>query len=287
MNNRTLRAMAMVALGALLSVNDSRAGELVSELNGWRLQQFDSALEPSLGEPFQRTEQYRAYRMGKDAYMVFTPDPMLPAVVGSIQLTGTHAQALPFKGLQLGDSQEAVLRQLGEPSRKEAVTDMQATHWIYDDANYSVEIDRDGRLYSIRIQTSPAFFEVSEVDGVWDGFVAALDSGNPPQVLEWLRPDVEVYWRDRTLSIQRRYADFAAVPDADVMTALLSRQSGVLGQARKHAPQMDIRVSEVMGVGLAFKFPEDSLLKEVVFFPYCGEYRVFEVAFRPGQRAQR
>ena len=43
---------------------------------------------------------------------------------------------------------------------------------------------------------------------------------------------------------------------------------------------MQMRIAENVGTGRVYKFSKGKILKEIVFFPYNGKYRVYEIAFR-------
>ena len=256
-----------------------------SELNGWRLLQFMQAVDPVMGEPFTTRDdpplRYRAYGLGKDAYMVFGMHDDQPHVIDSLQLTGTAAgDMLPFRGLKLGDDRGGVIAALGEPTSKTEIDEPKVTRWDYEGTNYSVELDSDDRLYSIRIGMGHGFMEPAEDrEKDWETFVAAVRSRDPGKLLGRLRPDMEVYRDGEVLAIRRRYSDFATSPDAAILDAFFSTTSGVLRYLDTCKAEANVRVTEKMGVGLAYKFNPECPLAEVVLFPYAGQYRVYEVAF--------
>lgn len=257
-----------------------------SELNGWRLLQFTESIEPLLGKPFKSLDntprRYLAYGLGGDAYMVFGTHDGQPLVIDSLQLTGTAAKdMLPFKGLKLGDDRGKVIAALGEPTSKTEIDEPKVTRWNYEGTNYSVELDGAGRLYSIRIDMHHGFMEPGDdTDQDWKVFLAAVRSRDPGKLLDRLRPDVEVYRDGQVLAIRRRYSDFAASPDVAILDAFFSETSGVLRYLDTCEAEANVRVTEKLGVGLAYKFNPECPLAEVVLFPYAGEYRVYEVAFR-------
>jgi hypothetical protein len=257
-----------------------------SELNGWRLLQFTQSVEPVLGKPFTTKDDpplhYRAYVLGDDAYMVFGTHDGQPQVIDSLQLTGTAAgDMLPFKGLKLGDDRGKVIAALGEPTSRTQIDEPKVTRWDYQGTNYSVELDSDDRLYSIRIGIGHGFMEPGDdSDEDWEKFVAAVRSRDPGRLLDRLRPDMEVYRDGEALAIRRRYSDLAASPDAAILDAFFSSTSGVLRYLDTCQAEANARATETMGVGLAYKFNPECPLAEVVLFPYAGEYRVYEVAFR-------
>lgn len=261
------------------------AGENMSELGGWRLQQFRELADSVLGEPFKTIEeaghQFKAYRIGGEAYMVFGQDQVQPANIGSLQLTGTAAPELTFKGLKLGSSKSDVVAILGEPSHVIEIPDPRVTKLEYDGRNYSVEIDQDNKLYSILISTTPGFMAAPEHDdGPWDAFVQILETKDANGLIQLFRPDMEVYENGEILAIRARFSDFMASPDPRLMDAFMSDEKGVAHFVRDFKAEENMRVTENMGIGLVYKFPPESRLQEVVFFPYAGQYLIYEVAFR-------
>ncbi len=99
-------------------------------------------------------------------------------------------------------------------------------------------------------------------------------------ILEWVRPDVEISRDGDVLSIKKRYDDFRAKPDDNFVKALIGERNSVLEELGKTEPEEEMRIAENVGVGRVYKFYKGKILKEIVFFPYNGKYRVYEIAFR-------
>lgn len=256
------------------------------ELNGWRLLQFTATVDEAFGQPFTTREdppyRSRAYRVGEEAYMVFSTHDEQPQVIASLQLTGTAApDMLAFKGLKLGDDRNKVIAALGEPTSVTEIDDPKVSRLNYQDSNYTVELDDKHRLYSIRLDLYHDFMKPGDdTDQDWNALVAAVRSRSPEKLLETLRPDMEIYRDGDVLAIRRRYSDFVAAPDAAILDAFFSTSSGVLYYLDTCEYEQNVRVSEHNGVGLAYKFNPECPLAEIVLFPYAGQYRVYEVAFR-------
>jgi hypothetical protein len=62
--------------------------------------------------------------------------------------------------------------------------------------------------------------------------------------------------------------------------ALLSDYSSVYEELKATEPEREIRVYEKVGVGIVHKFNKGKILKEIVFLPFAGQYRIYEIAFR-------
>lgn len=262
-----------------------------SELNGWRLLQFTETVDKTLGQPFTTRDdppyRNRAYRVGEDAYMVFGIHDEQSQVIDSLQLTGTAAaDMLAFKGLKLGDDRSKVIAALGEPTSITEIDDPKVSRLNYRDSNYTVELDDKRRLYSIRIDLHHDFMKPHDnTEQDWAALVAAVRSRNTEKLLETLRPDMEIYRGGEVLAIRLRYSDFAAAPDPAILDAFFSASSGVLHYLDTCEYEAHVRVSEHVGVGLAYKFDPECPLAEIALFPYAGQYRVYEVAFRASASA--
>lgn len=285
--------VSLAALAALLAITGTaRAAEPVHALNGWHLLQLVQAMESAYGPPAKVIEAdgltSRVYMIDEAAYMVASTTPSMPHHAVALQVTGETRKALPFLGLSLGDPMADVVAALGEPSGASRVEDWNVTLHLFDGRNLSVETDDAGRLFSIRIHADEAVLggRDAEGDDPWPGFAAALAARDTPSILKQLRPDVEIFRDGRTLDIRRRMHDFLAAPDPDFMAALVGK-GGAASAVARHVPDAFVRLIEGVGVGRVYRFPADSLLEEVVFFPYAGQLRVYEIAFRPGPGVRR
>ena len=277
---RLLVCVVAVVYSSLLMASENEI-----ELNGFRLQQFVSVVEPVLGPSFRTMDVgdfvANAYQIDDNAYMVISYNKKHPNNISTLQLTGTTNKARPFRGLVLGDAEEKVVRTLGKPDKTTKIDSPNVTKYTYEDRNYSVELDEQGRLYSIQIATTLGLMsEYSKESSAWPEFKAAVMSKDYERILEMLRPDVEMYKSGRTLSINTRYNDFRKAPDKDFIDALIGDKGSVLQEISKLEPEQELRLVLNYGIGRVFKFRSGKILNEIVFFPYNGKYRVYEVAFR-------
>lgn len=256
-----------------------------TELNGWRLQQFIRAADTDLGVPVETIDDppihQRVYMIDDDAYMVFSVDDRQPGYIQDLQLTGTTGKALAFKGLRLGDSEATVTEVLGSPTNKLEVPSSKVIRYEYAGQNYTIEIDDQARLFSIKLFTDETIF-ANPPDGQdpWEAFKRAVLARDFAAVSGSLRPDVEIYRSGEVLSIGHRFSDFVARPDPGFAAVLFSGGDSVRANLLAGEPEQFVRVHEHVGVGLAYKFPPDSALQEIVFLPYDGRYRVYEIRFR-------
>ncbi|MBI4207136.1 MAG: hypothetical protein HY527_19100 [Betaproteobacteria bacterium] len=268
------------------------ASDVEIELNGFRLQQFVRVAEASFGKPFKTIDTgpsvVNAFSVDSSAYMVVEHHKRYPNNISMLQLTGATTKALPFRGLMLGDPESKVIAALGKPDHIAKIDSPKVTKLSYNSRNYSVELDAQGRLYSIQIFTNKAVVaDVNDSESHWPSFKSAVLSKDFSSVAEMLRPDVEIYKGGKVLSIQVRYSEFLQKPDKAFISALFDETDSVLAELRQAEPEEEIRLQQNFGVGRVFKFPKGRYLKEIAFFPYNGKYRVYEIAFKEEKPAKK
>lgn len=269
----------------IVSAGFTHAEDLQLELNGFLLHQYKDAVGNTLGTPFKTIETgystAEAYLVDEQAYMVFEFLNERPHTVHSIQLTGSTNNMRPFKGLRVGDSLERVIQALGPPDTIYQIINPPVSRYEYDDRNYSIEIDEQSQLYSIRIGiTAGIFAGVSSDSLYWETFKQGVLQRDLTAIFECLRPDVEIYKDGQTLSIDKAFISFTQEPSELFYKALLDSLGSVFQELQTTESEEQIRLLENVGVGRVHKFHIGAILKEIVFFPYGGRYRVYEIAFR-------
>jgi len=282
----SFRSLIVAALvSAVCIVTPAPAQEVA--LNGFLIYQFRDTVKKALGKPFQtgKTErsEYEAYAIGDDAYMAFEYLKDHKDWVYSIQISGTNARMVPFKGLVLGDSREKVLRALGKPDRTEKVSNGKKELLVYDAENCSVELDTKGALVSIRIYWYQDLFEPPDGDNEknWKAFRRAIQKKDFKTISGYFRPDVEIYRDGQVLSIDTAFEAFFLASKGKFFDAVLSDKNSVYSEVKSGVPdQMDMRLHEKMGSGFVHKFPKSKVLEEIYFLPYAGRWRIYEVKFR-------
>jgi hypothetical protein len=261
-------------------------GENITDLNGFRLWQYKSAIKASLGEPTKKITKkdwiYEIYNLPENSYMVFTYFNNFPNNTYSIQISGSTNKTIPFKGLILGDNVEKVKTILGNPTD---ITNSELPNvkvYNFNNSNYSVEIDENGKLLSIRVFVTNDFFKSSSAvkDNPWENFKKAVLEKDTQAILNWLRPDVEIYKDNKVLSIDKKYSDFIEKTNTQFFNALIADKNSVYAELKNSEPEGSNRFIKELGIGLVYKFPKGTNLQEIVFFPYNGKHRVFEIAFK-------
>lgn len=284
-----LLRQSTVALILLFGVPFAFGEELPVDINGFRLWQYRNSAENYFGKPFQKMEQgdsvLEAHKVNGHSYMVFEYWKEFPQNAVTIQITGYPTKMTPFKGLTLGDSEALMRTALGEPTGQKMISNPPVTIYYYHNANYTTEVDQQGRLYSIKLLLKKEMMNNADKDFAhWTAFKKALLAKDEEAIFQWLRPDVEIFKAGKTLSIDRRYADFKSSPNKEFMNALIGEQNSVRSQLQTTEPDQEMRLLVGMGAGFVYKFYNDKILAEIVFFPYNGQFRIYEIAFRGDEK---
>jgi len=213
--------------------------------------------------------------------MIVAHQKKYPNNISLLQLTGATTNASSFKGLVLGDPKSKVIRILGEPDKIEQILSPKVAKLIYNKRNYSVELDENQRLYSIQIYTTIELMrDTDDSDKDWDRFRSAVLSKNLSIIIEMMKPDVEIYRNATIISITTPFGAFANNPDSNFVSVLVGPTNSVLQQLSQVEPSKEYRLTDNLGVGIVYKFPNGKILREIALFPFNGRFRVYEIAFQ-------
>jgi len=260
------------------------------ELNGFLLGQYVKMLDSTFGTPFQEemTEDglaYRAYVLSKESqgYMVFQSTTERPQYIFSIQITGkVGTNTTPFLGLRLGDDKSKVLQVLGKPSKVKRVQELKLEYLTYKNRNYSVEIDEEGRLYSIRILGFEGFPEKPKEFPKIEGFKRCVVDRDVDCLLTQLAPDFEVYKEGQLYTFTSGARTELMNPESPVVRLLLGDKDSVRAVfAEERSPgESEFRMYEKGSIDVVFKFYKSKIISEIVYTTFAGQSRVWEIRFR-------
>jgi hypothetical protein len=261
------------------------------ELNGFLVGQYLETAKTSFGKPYQ-TKVPEGDNFGMEVYlldterggyMVFVSSPSHPDQMHTIQITGPPGTKMrPFLGMRLGDSREKVIKTLGQPSATKPIKNPPVELLSYAERNYSVELDHEGRLFSIRVGGHEGFPRKLKDDPSLDGLRQALQSKNVDVLLDVPAPDFEIYRGDtlvrydgparEDLSNQRSRAWRALYVGPGNLWAILS--TTILPK------EADLRLyPEKEEMAMVFKFSESNALQEIVY-RHAGNWRAWEILYR-------
>jgi hypothetical protein len=288
---RTLKLLFFLPWLASFSALAQTVPPSQTELNGFLLGQYTKASDGTFGKPQKSgtTEDhwaYRAYVFDKEhqGYMVFQFPPDDEKRVLSIQIAGEAGTPMrPFLGLVLGDDKQKILQALGKPEKIEAEKDYDVDLYTYPDRNYSVEVNRQGKLFSIQLRGYAGFAkDPASVMPDADALRKYVVQRDVDGLLSVLAGDVEIYQGDHVYDFLRS-ARTEIVDEKSEIHQLLLGEKGSLRAAfvnERFEPDPQIRVYTKAPPGSVVKFPHSKILKEVVFKVEAGTWKVWEISFQ-------
>jgi hypothetical protein len=258
------------------------------QLNGFWLHQYKKAITASLGKPFQTGKTanttWESYALSSKAHMVFGFSKDEPNMISSIQIMGDEAEMVPFMGLKLGDDKSQLMATLGKPDKIKRIEERNVDLYEYKNKNFSIEINEQGKICSVRITDYTELLKRAANNfSYWKDFKRAILNKDFKGLAEFFRPDAQIYINGEVLDIDRAFRSFFFHPAGKFYDALLGGESSVLSEIQDGEPQAERRITLNSGVGHVYKFYTGTILEEIVFFPYAGTYRVYEIKFRKKQ----
>ncbi|CAN5734377.1 hypothetical protein BH24ACI3_BH24ACI3_07140 [soil metagenome] len=270
--------LSVILLSLAIFSTDALAQKIdvQTDLNGFRLKQYRSAVEnelgaPDRGGPMGDEIEYEAFFLNEEPllYMVFQYRSELDEVVWSIQLTGNDSRVDPgFKGLRLGMSEAEVLKALGTPSRKIDAGE-HGTRWEFDTANYSVEINPSKKLSSIRIVDDATGTAPPDLKKVPDmkKLISLLTTGSNAQIAAVTAADMELYENEDTRYFRRALKNEIAADEskifADIRRLAAELKNVNLGSEAEY--EVNGRFRYGMDPMHVAKFKKTRSVREIVF----------------------
>jgi hypothetical protein len=202
----------------------------------------------------------------------------------SIQIAGNVGTPMrPFLGLLLGDDKLKVQRALGDPTRIEPEEAYYVDLYTYADRNYSLEINRAGKLSSIQIMGYAGFDKrpSSAVPDV-ESFRKLVVNRDVDGLLAALAGDLEIYQGDRTYDFSQSARAVFADPKSEISRLLLGDEGSLRAAftTEKFEPDAQIRLYEKGPPGSAVKFAHSKIVQEVVYKAEGGAWKVWEIRLR-------
>ena len=262
-----------------------------TELNGFLLGQYAAAPDGAFGKPSQVTTTddhwiYRVYIFDKQhsAYMAFKFPGDDEKRMWSIQIAGDKGTSMrPFLGLSLGDDSQKVLHTLGKPDKIEVEKDYPVDLYTYKDRNYSLEINKQGKVSSIQIMGYAGFpHELPKGEPDIDALKKSIVARDVDGLLTQLAGDLEIYKGDKTVSFARS-ARTDLMDDKSAIRQMLLGGDGSLRSAfmsEPFEPDQQIRIYTKAAPGSVVKFPKSKIIREVVYKVAPGSWKIWEIRFR-------
>lgn len=265
----------------------SFANELILDLGGFQIGQYREVVKNELGEPIKTDKypdgfEYEIYLVNPDTsvYMIFEYSPNNLEIIWSIQLTGKNYKT-DFKKVNLGMSSSRVNKTLGAPSRQIDIGEY-GEKWEYDNTNFSIEINKNGKLSSIKItDESYRMFPNVDVEKIpaYADIVKILNSKSNSKLKELLSPDIELYWNDSTYFFRNSIKEEVSHDRSGIFNLLkdLSRSLGEVNTNDISEYEENVRVNAGQDPMHVIKIKQGQAIKEIVFKYRFGKYLIWEI----------
>lgn len=286
----TLRWFLTIHFLAILSVAQPSPASQV-ELNGFLIGQYVKAADGTFGKPTQVTTTddhwtYRAYIFDQkhEAYMVFKFPSWDKERIFTIQIAGDAGTPMrPFLGLVLGDDRSKVQEALGTPEKIEHEKDYPVDLYTYAQRNYSVEINRKGKLSSIQIMGYDGFAKEPDT-GVPDieVFRKAIVSNDVGSLLQILAGDLEIQRGNQTYDFDKSARAELEDPNSRISRLLFGEKDSLKTAftTEKFLPDTQLRIYEHGPPGSVVKFEHSKIVLEVVYKAEAGKWKIWEIQLR-------
>ncbi len=255
------------------------------EYAGIFIGQHADVLKSEFGKPAgeskgNRNSKYVFFSLEGDAdgYVAFQFMPQKPDIIFSIQITGSEtAKMSPFLGLKLGASKKEVVEKIGTPSEKNKAGKKEL--WQWKDRNYTMLMDSNGRLSSIKISGHHGFPNQPEEFNGLKRFYLALKSRNTDKIIRHIMPNIEIYTKGNLSTPERPLRKEVNNKNSKLMRSLVYSKQSVLSELDKlginHPAAMRMTLDE--GIGFVYRIQGSQYIDELVFSFIGGEWRLWKV----------
>lgn len=257
-------------------------------LGGFQLGQYIKTADTKFGKPYlvRTTEDgwlVKAFwtSSSHEHLLVFECEGPEKDQITSIQVSGKATPGSPgIAGITLGVPESEVIKVFGTPSDRKDYEDegVQYSLLHFPGKNYSVELNNKGLVVSVKIIGFEGFQTQPKDIPTHDPLLKAAQNGDMRAFEPLLAPNFEIYRGGKVISYGGPAAE-DLMSNADIKDALLGSKglkAALTGKGSQGDPQM--RITERV-VNSVIKYPNNPLLKEIVFTFYAGTWRVYEIAF--------
>jgi hypothetical protein len=260
------------------------------ELAGFVLGQPRANVYAELGPPIQKSKSdgwiYEFHKIKPDTsvYALFKYAKWDTTRVYSIQLSGKrYPEMHPIMGLRLGATKAEIDHALGTPSRVETETDPVMTLQYYESKNYSVDIDKNGKLFGIQIFGSILKNQPTSETPSIKGFQSAVLSKNADSLVHYLHPDIEIHTKGQILKYTGGARTEFRKTESEFTKHILGESESVwyvfAKERAEGSPHLQVH-HESKEVTSIDKFFDSSVISEVMLKSHAGKWKVYQITFR-------
>lgn len=276
-------------LTLLITFQIGHSQDLVNELHGFKLNQFREAPVSEFKKSIQKKTLEDGFEVeiflikpDSSAYMIFEYPHWDTNIIWSIQLYGSDPDLTPnFKNLTMGMSKEDVIDKIGEPSNIKNMGEY-GELLEYLDTNYSVEINPNNQLSSIKIaEIYPDYFPKPKVEKIpsFNNVKEVLMSADNQKISEILSPSMEIYYNDETMFFKNSWENEIKKDLSGIYTLIhnISKDLDKVDTSDISEYEENMRLTQGQDVKHIIKLKKHPYIKEIVFKWEFGQYLIWEI----------
>ena len=263
--------------------------QFFTKLYGFKLGQFRSAAKNELGKPFRYGKfddgfVYEAYPLKPDLslHIVFEYAARDTNVIWSIQVTGTNNLTdIGFRNAKLGLNKTQTEKLFGKPTSMENIGEY-GTMWKYDNTNFSVEVNTNEKLSSVKIlNNSDELYPTQDFKKLplFENIQKVLNTGNNADISDLLCGDIEVYYKNKTYSFRKSFETEEATDYSKVFSVIreISKDLTTVNTTNDKEYEENMRLTLGEDSKHVMKIKKGHRIKEIVFKYYGGRYLIYEI----------
>ncbi|HTD40277.1 MAG TPA: hypothetical protein VK671_06625 [Mucilaginibacter sp.] len=283
----------MKNLITLLIVTSSltvQAQHFYNSLYGFKLGQYREAAKTELGKPFKSGKyddgyEYEGFllKSDKSLYIIFEYAPADTSVIWSIQVSGTNLTTdIGLQDLKLGINKTDAEKLIGKPSSIKNIGEY-GEMWSYNKTNLSVEVNKHGKLSSVKILDNshdlfPKGPDVKKIPS-FDIIQKTLSSNDNAEILKLLAGDIEVYYKGNTYYFKKSFSTEQSADYSEVLSIIkiLSKDLATVNTKNQDEYEENMRIALGEDIKHVIKIKKGHLIKEIVLKYFGGQYYIFEI----------
>ncbi len=279
----------VIVFFALLLTIQAYGQIFYSDLYGFRLGQYREAAKLELGNPIQYGKYadgfiYEAYLLKPDTslYIVFEYPATDTLSIWSIQVSGRNTTTdIGFKNITLGIDKTQVEKLFGKPSTIEDIGTY-GQKWVYDKTNLSLEINRKGKLSSIKIiDNSNVLFPSPDLKKIptFQKIQQTLSSKNNADILNILSGDIEIYKDNNTYYFKKSFKTELKSDYSKLISIIkeISKDLSTVNTKNADEYEENMRLTDKENTKHVIKIKKGHITKEIILKYYGGQYLIYEI----------
>ncbi len=264
--------------------------EFNTSLYGFKLGQYREATKVELGNPIKAGKygdgfEYEAFSLKPDTslYIVFEYAKEDTSTIWSIQVSGSNSTTdIGLKGIKLGLNATQIENLIGKPTSVKDIGEY-GLMWSYNNKNLSVEVNKEGKLSSVKILSNSheLFPKGPDVKSIppFDAIRKTLNANNNAELLNLLAGDIEVYYNNEIYYFKKSFLTEQSTDYSKVLSTIkmLSKDLGSVNTKNPDEYEENMRVALREDIKHVIKIKKGQLIKEIVLKYLGGQYYIFEI----------